>query len=168
MFQKNRKKYKLVRKYFLFISIVILISLFLLIWVKIFLEDSDNQSKYIVENNVTQEKELDEDFAQRVDSLVEEFSCDAKNEKLIKGVIKKISNNYFIINDLGREYKIYIKPETLFLRVYVLDKNRKMEINFQHLRPQQSVVASVFENSEGEYFSLLVKQIIDKKNDSRN
>jgi hypothetical protein len=168
MFQKTRKKYKLLRKYFLFFLAFLLILVSLLIWVKVVLQDVDNQSEYSVENHINQEKELDEDFAQRVDSLVEEFSCDAKNEKLIKGVIKKISNNYFIINDLGREYKIYIKPETLFLRVYVLDKNRKMEINFQHLRPQQSVVASVFENSEGEYFSLLVKQIIDKKNDSRN
>lgn len=164
MFHHRKTKYKFLRKYFLPISACVLLLGAILFWYNIFLKSPEQETKIFLQNSSQEERPLSKDLDKRLKENMDKFSCEAKNEKLVKGVIKKVSESFLVISDQGREYKIYLKPETIYLRVYVEGKQEEeFEINLSALKPMQSVVASILGDEEGNYFSLLVKQIIDKK-----
>lgn len=168
MFHRKKIKYKFLRKYFLLILAGILLLGVVVLWYNVFLNVPGNSERIILQKSL-QEKVLSPDFDAEFGRVMDKFSCEASNEKLIKGVIRQISRNYIIINDQGREYRVLLKPETIFLRIYVDEEQEDVfEINLESLSSGQNVVASVFEDPQGNNFSLLVKQIIYNQDEIRN
>lgn len=168
MFHHKKTKYKFLRKYFLPISAIVFLLGAVIFWYNIFLQSPQKNTKINLQKSFEEEKFLEKDFDQRLNQVMNKFSCEAKSEKLVKGFIKKINKDYLIISDQGDEKKIYFKPETIFLRVYIDGRQEDIfEIKREDLQINTSVVVSAFEDTDNT-FTLLVKQIIENQDETRS
>lgn len=97
----------------------------------------------------------------KIAEVYAEYSCDFKNETLIKGYIEKIDSTSVLVNDGRKQTAIFLKPDTVFVRVsiYPNGSSELAELPRTEIKTGQDIVLSVFTETDGTLYTLLVKQI---------
>lgn len=160
MWKRNKNKNEFIRKVTLFGGVLFLMIVVIVFWNQVF---STKENQIVLPVNLTSQdkKSGSQNLDEKIKSAFAVYSCEPKQEKIIKGFVSRVEEDYILVSDGTEQVKIYLKPETIFARVtvYPNGESELTEINKSDLSINQDIVASVFLNSENVFYSLLIKQI---------
>lgn len=160
MLKRNKNNNEFIRKISLFGGVLFFLLVVIIFWSQVF---STKENQGIAPPNLLKKDKQagNENLDDKIKSAFAVYSCEPKQEKIIKGFVSRVEENYILVSDGAEQVKIYLKPETIFTRVtaYPDGKSELVEINKSDLSINQDIVASVFLNSEEVFYSLLIKQI---------